>query len=216
MAVTYPFALDLIAERVHISSVVFDIQRNDQFSGLGSGMFWQAELSPPLWIADCSLAAKPSRDALSDAAIIRSLNGSQGTFYLFDPQALYPADDPDGTTLGSSTITVTSVGSNKRDIALEGFPPGYRLRVGDKMQITHTGAKESFHEVSRTVDANGSGQMATVNVFPAIPAFVAPGDAVILKKPSCLMVIMPGSHNPGSSDGVNTTGASFKAIQKKT
>lgn len=216
MAITYPLSIETLADRIPISGVVWSVQRNDQFSGLGSGQFWQAELAPPLWTADVAIAAMPMREALRVAAIIRSLDGSRGTFYLYDPQALYPWDDPDGTILGSSTVTITSVGSNKWDLGMEGFPAGYRLRAGDKFQLVHSETKESFHEVARQATANGSGQMIALDAFPSIPAIMTTGDAVILKKPQCRMVIYPGSFNPGTSDGVNTTGASFKAIQKRT
>ncbi|RVL51098.1 hypothetical protein CN145_16490, partial [Sinorhizobium meliloti] len=76
-------ALSAIYDRLVIAATRFDIQRNDEFSGVASGTLWQAELAPP------------SRAA----ALIRKLDGARQNFLLCDTTSLFPQADPVGTIL---------------------------------------------------------------------------------------------------------------------
>lgn len=215
MAITYPYSLAALADILPISAVLFSIQRNDQFSGNGSGTMWQAELAPPLWTADISLAAMTPDQGLEIAARIRKLHGAQEAFFLYDMQRPYPKLDPTGSILGASTVQVNGTPSDKNLLSLKGLPVGYTLSIGDKIQITNGAGKTSFHEVSEAIVANGSGQANSIAVFPRIPIWVLGNDSVTLKNAACLMMVAPGSHNPGTSNQIANTGQTFKAIQRK-
>lgn len=62
MALIYPYALSVLADRLAIAQVVWDIQRNDEVSGTADGQVWQAELAEPLWSADVVLSDDPNND----------------------------------------------------------------------------------------------------------------------------------------------------------
>lgn len=208
-------ALANLADLLRIESVVFDIKRNDELSGSGDGRVWQAELSPPLWTADVALTPAYHADAEDVATVLRSLNGSQEPFMLWNPTRRFPRADPTGALLGSNSPLIASIATDRRNIALKGLPAGYVLKRSDKLQFI-TGDRNQFLEiVDEVVTANGSGLTPTFRVFPNVRIGVGVDQAVILKNPACKMILMPGSHNPGRAQAVVTMGATFRAIEKK-
>ncbi len=208
-----PLALSVINDRLGIASVEWSIKRNDEFSGLGSGDIWQAELADPLWTADVTLGRGMNEELKRIAALIRRLDGARQAFLLVDPLSPYPQTDPDGSILGDAEITIRSVDTDRFTARLGGFPLGYGLSLGDKLQITQ-GDMIRFHEVSRSEQANGAGNM-DVLVFPRLPLSLAAGAIVTLKRPACPVVIEPNSHKPGVARRMITEGAGFRVLQKK-
>lgn len=215
MAITYPYSIEYLADTLTITDVVWDIQRNDELSGTGDGRVWQSELAPPLWTANITLAPAYHEQAKPIAAKIRKLNGSQEAFYLYDPTSKYPFLDPDGTILGSSNVTVSTISAGRNAFSLSGLPAGYQLSIGDRMQIDYGTGRTAYLEVSEPVTAASNGTTPVFEVFPYIPVGIQGNASVNFKKPACKMIIFPGGHNIGSSMYRITTGASFKAIQKK-
>lgn len=211
----YPYAVASLADRLSISSVLWDIRRNDELSGIADGRVWQAEHSDPLWTADVKLVLNEHDAAKQIAALIRKLHGAQESFFLFDPVSPYPQADPDGSIVGASTVQVHSVGTDRHTIRLKGLPASYVLTIGDKAQITFATTYTYFCEVSETVTADGSGVTAEFEVFPHVPVGVAANDAVNLKKPACKGFIMPGSHSPGTAVGPFTTDAGFRFMERR-
>ena len=214
MAVSYPYSLPDFADLLKISGVVWDIQRNDEFSGSGDGRVWQAELAPPLWTGTVTLSDMYNDEAKQIAARIRKLHGAQEALFLYDPLSKYPQADPDGTKLGSAGVSIAALGADNASISLKGLPAGYKLTIGDKMQIAY-GDRFAFLEVSETVAANAAGVTPVFGVFPHLPTGIVANLGVALLRPACKCIVMPGSHNPGTASGPITTGATFKIIQKK-
>lgn len=206
-------ALSVINDRLKIASVEWSIQRNDEFSGLGSGDVWQAELADPLWTADVTLGRGMNDELKRQAALIRRLDGARQSFFLVDPLSLYPQADPNGTILGNANVTIRSADPNRFNARLGGLPADYALTFGDKLQITQ-GDMIRFHEVSRSEQANAAGNM-DVLVFPRLPLSLAAGAIVTLKLPACPVVIEPNSHKPGVARRMVTEGAGFRVLQKK-
>lgn len=218
MAITYPYSVPFLADRLKIATVTWDIQRNDELSGSGDSRIWQAELADPLWTASVSLASGYNNNLKQIAALIRKLHGAQEAFFLYDPMSQYPQADPNGSILGASAVRVNSIGTGGRTISLKGLPAGYVLTLADKMQIAYatTPVRNAFLEVSDDlVTANGSGVTGLFEVFPHAPTGVAANDVVTLKKPACKVIIIPGSHNPGAANPLITSDAAFKVVQKK-
>ena len=214
MAISYPYSLPDFADLLKISSVVWDIQRNDELSGSGDGRVWQAELAPPLWTGTVTLADMYNAEAKQIAARIRKLHGAQEALFLYDPLSKYPQADPDGTKLGAASVSIAALGADNASMSLKGLPAGYKLTIGDKMQIAY-GDRHAFLELSETAAASGAGVTPVFEVFPHLPPGIAAGLNVALLRPACECVVMPGSHNPGTASGPITTGATFKIIQKK-
>jgi hypothetical protein len=217
MTVAYPYSLAVFADQLAISTVIWDIQRNDETSAGGDGRFWQAELSSPLWIGTVELIMLSNNRAKQIAAMIRKLHGTQESFYLCDPLSLYPQSDPAGAVLGSASVKVLNIDTDRASMSFAGLPAGYVLTVGDKLTILYGSNPQrvGFFEVSETVAASGSGVTGMVGVFPHIPSGISGGLDVRLAKPFCKCAIFPGTHNPGTARKLHTEGAGFKVIQKK-
>lgn len=217
MAITYPYALSVLADRLDIESVVWDIQRNDEMSGSGDGRVWQAELAPPLWTGDVTLNVGYHDDVKQIAALVRKLHGAQNQFYLYDPLSKYPQSDPDGSILGAAAVKINSITAGGRTLSLKGLPAGYKLTLADKMQIAYATSpvRNAFLEIDENVTANASGVTPVFEVFPNAPTGVAINDVVMLLKPACKGFIAPGSFNPGSGAGLITSGLTFKFIEKR-
>lgn len=206
--------LSSLNDRLKIASVVWDIQRNDEMSGEGSGRFWQAELAPPLWVAEIGLATGYYDSLKQQAALIRSLHGMQEPFLLCDPTSRYPQADPTGAVLGARNTTVSSIGTDKQSISISGLPSGYKLTAGDKIEVRGSD-RYGFLEVSAfTVQASSGGSTPSFQVFPHVPVWLQPGAACTLAKPACRVVLYPESHNPGTASRLFTEGARFRVLQK--
>lgn len=220
MAIAYPYAVEVLADRLKIREVVWGASRNDELSGSGDGRVWQAELADPLWTADVKLAPAMSNEAKQVAALIRKLHGAQEAFFLYDPLSMFPQSDPTGSVLGASNVQVASVPSSS-SLTLKGLPDGYTLTLGDKLQIAFSSnpMRYAFLEVCETVSAGSGGVSDTFEVFPHVPAGVGIDDEVVLKRPACLGFIVPGTFKPGTSIGTAdhkiTDGASFTFMERR-
>ncbi|MDQ0454659.1 hypothetical protein [Rhizobium paknamense] len=206
-------ALSELFDLLPIASVTWSIQRNDEFDMLGSGDVWQAELAVPLWTAEISLGTSRNDEATEVAALIRSLDGVRTAFLVCDPIRSYPLLDPQGVSIAGHAITIREIGADRVTARMTGFPPGYTLSRGDKLQITY-GGQIAFVEVSRTMAADAEGHL-DAPIFPRLPLAIAAGMAVTLARPACPMIIVPESHNPGEARRTTTSGAGFKTMQKR-
>ncbi len=217
MALSYPYALSVLADLLEIEEVIWDIRRSDELSGTADARVWQAELADPLWSGDVVLASNYHHILKRVGALVRKLYGAQESFLLYDPTSLYPFTDPKGTALGASVVQVKTVGVNRKSLSLKGLPVGYGLTPGDKMQILYAsgGSRNFFCEVSETVSANVSNETVEFEIFPHVPTGLAADDLVLLKRPACKVFVMPDTFKPGRARGAMTEGASFKVMERR-
>lgn len=217
MAVTYPYALSVLADRLRIATVSWHIKRNDELSGIGSGQVWQAELASPLWMADIALAPVKGAAAEQVAALVRKLHGSQEQFLLYHPCMRFPQADPTGAVLGAATVQINSISANRDAISLKGLPAGYTLTLADKMSVAYGSSpvRYAFLEASENAVANGSGVTPEFAIFPHVPAALAANLTVVLKNPSCKMFIPPDGFSAPSHSAHWASGMTIRALQKK-
>ncbi|CAN7294547.1 hypothetical protein LJR221_001429 [Agrobacterium tumefaciens] len=211
-----PKPLSRINDVLQVASVEWDIQRNDELSGDGSGDMWQAELADPFWKATVTLALGSLSRLKRVAARIRALEGAKESFLLVDPLSPFPAADPDGSIISGSTVTIRGT-SNRYIAQVSGLPANYALTEGDKIQIvygTEEAPRYAFVEVSEDV-VGTLGGIADIRVFPRLPMSLVIGAPVTLARPACAMIIQPTTHKPGTARRTVTEGAGFTALQKK-
>ena len=169
----------------------------------GDGTVFTIETRSPAW--RCELRSTPMTlaDLAAVQAKIEALDGTVTAVRLVDPARLYPAADPTGSILGSSVVTVLSVGANGRSFAIEGLPAAYVLTRGDRIEveIAGDGRTELYEVVPATVTADGAGETAEFEVRPHVREGMAAGDLVTLIRPRALMRIT--SYDP---DAVALTG----------
>ncbi|MCC0013867.1 MAG: hypothetical protein H6881_08315 [Rhodobiaceae bacterium] len=213
MAYTFPLAATVFADLLSIAQVRFWLPSRQEVSGLGSGLIIAAELSPPLWMAEVSLAPMEEADAGRVQAIIETLDGAINEFYLYNPRRKYPLDDPDGSTIGASAVKIKA-NQNGKELQLKSLPAGYTLKAGDFLSWSYN-SMTMFHRISEDATADGSGNTGWFEVRPHLIASSAAADtAVSLKKPAMRAIMVPGSFDPGTTrPPVITEGMSFQAIQ---
>lgn len=201
-----------VFDRLPIAKVVWDRQDNNEYSGLGSGAYWEAELAPSLWTGEVLFDTDLTTDLKQVAALIRWLRATKQRFMMCDPSSQYPAADPAGAIIGNANVTLRAI-TNRFIAPIQGFPPGYVLTPGDKLQVPYAGT-HAFVEVALPAVANAGGQ-AEVAISPHLPLPIVAGAAVILKRPAFVACVAPNSHNPGTAEGVITSGAGLKVQEKR-
>lgn len=218
MAFSYPLPLPVLADRLPISAVTWDVKRLDEISGSSDGRIWQSEMASPKWTAEVELDRGFHSELRPLAAIMRKLHGSQEAFLLFDPVARFPAADPLGTVLGAAAPNVQAIASTRGRLRVAGLPSGYRLTAADKGSIAYGSnpTRLFFFEFSEPVVAASNGITPEVEVFPHIPAAIAAGAPITLARPACRMILLPDTFAPGRSRRMVTEGMRFKAIERIT
>ncbi|TCT28160.1 hypothetical protein [Martelella mediterranea] len=207
------YPLEAIFDHLPISKFVLDVQRNDELSGQGSGELLAAELAPPLWKATITLDDGRNNDLKRAAALIRSLSGSRDAFMVCDPTSLWPQDDFEGRILGAANVQVRATGADRSVALLSGFPAGYLMSIGDKIQFIQ-GSLTSYHEVRGTVSANAGG-LVDLPVFPLLPFSLTTAANVTLIRPAFAAIVTTGGHKPGTASSSLTRGGQIEVIQKR-
>lgn len=205
--------IDLLA--AYGASGSFRPDYGQETSGQAGGQIRVRINRAPLWRLSLTCPAIERDDASAIHAVIGSMGQSVGTFYAYDLRRNGPKADPLGTTLGSSTVQIKSVGSNGISLALKGLPVGYVLTRGDYVGFTYSTTKKALHQVvAATVTANGSGETTEFEVHPAIRQGAAANDAVSLLKPVAEFRIVPGTYDPTADGAIDSI--SLEAMQVVT
>lgn len=216
MALTFPLSLNTFADKLRIATVRWELKRWDQLSGLGSGDVLAAQLAPPRIAGTVTLAPMYHDDAAEVQALVESLDGPLNSFFLYAPQKPFPRYDPDGSKLGSTTVTIHTVGSNNKSLRLQGLPSGYVLSTGDYLAFDYGSnpTRRAFHRIVETVTADGAGLSPLFEVRPHLRPGVTTTLAVTLKKPAAKVFIMPETFDPGTARAVITEGMQFEVMQR--
>lgn len=215
MPLTFPLSLGTFADLLPIESVIPNFQRNDQISGLENGQIIAAEIAPPLRTLTVSLRPMSYDDDAKVSALIESLDGSIGTFYMCQAPRLYPQADPKGSIIGAINPTIGAINADNKRIVVYGLPVGYVLTQGDFISFNFGagGAYRAFHRILQTGAANSSGQLE-IELRPHLNVGVTVGTIVTIKKPSFKAIIIPNSLNEGTIAATKVTGKSFQIIQR--
>jgi len=203
---------DLMSALV-ISSVTFMPQWRQEFSRQAGGSPRVADIGPEIWTAKINSAILDNDVAESTAALIDQMRCSLDTFYVWNPRRQYPRMDPDGSILGSSTVTIYALDTDTRLIRLAGLPIGYVISRGDFLCWDQgSPSHRCLHRFVASATADSNGRIALTEVAPHIRAGASTGLTVSLKRPAAEMMIMPGSYDFPSS-GATVSSISFTAIQ---
>lgn len=194
MALSFPLALPDLVDLLKIESVAWNAVYQQELSGLGTGEGLSHDLGPMLWEGECQTAQFYHRDVEKWRARFLALDGSNNSFMLFNPAAKYPETDPDGSILAGATVTVGSVGSNRKELTLAGLPAGFVVPWGAYAQIA-AGSPSRVALVmfldSRT--ATGLGNTSMIEVRPHLRPWIAAGASVRLIKPAAKVKLVPNS-----------------------
>lgn len=213
MVATFPTALADLADLLGIRSVSWLPYRQQELSGLGSGEWLTADLAPMLWEGKCETSPVTIAAANQLQARFELLDGSANAFYLFNPLAKYPQTDPSGATLGSSTVTITAISTNRDTVTLAGLPAGYVLTIGDMFSVDYgSPSRRGLYRFAATATASGLGALGPIEVRPRIRSGVTTALAITLKKPAAKVKIVPESFSV-QQVGINHAVIGFIARQ---
>lgn len=210
------FSTETFADKLPITRVEWQLMRWDEYSGLGTGEVLAAQLAPPRWGASVELAPMYHDKAAAIQALIEALDGPINNFYLYAPQKPFPRYDPRGEILGSASPVISIPGANNKSLSFAGMPSGYQLSAGDMFAVDYA-SNPTRRYLGRLVGdstASGSGSTGQIEVRPHLPAGIAAALPVMFLKPSARVFILPNTFNPGSAQGLFTTGMSFEVMQR--
>lgn len=204
-----------LADELPIQSVQWRLERFDEMSGTGGGEILVAQLAPPRIVADVQLEPMPHAVASRIQAAIEALDGMD-SFYLFAPQQPFPQADPDGTILGDAIPLVFALGANNKSIRIQNLPAGYTITKGDYLAFDYGSnpTRRAFHRAVSTASASSEGLSPLIEIRPHLRPGATVGQAVILRKPSAKVIIVPGSFDPGRASGLVTQGMAFQVMQR--
>lgn len=194
MALTFPLALPDLVDLLGISSVSWNPVYQQEVSGLGTGEGLSHDLGPMLWEGDCQTGEFYHRDIEKWRARFLALDGSNQSFMLYNPAAKYPETDPKGAALAGATITIGSVGSNRKEIALSGLPAGFEVPWGAYVQITAgSPSRVALVLFLESKTATGLGNTSVIECRPHLRPWVSAGASVQLVKPAAKVKLVPNS-----------------------
>lgn len=213
MALSFPLAQTLLGDILPVQSVVWELSRQQELSGIGSGEGLAADLGPALWEGEVSLRPLLHTDARAMAAKIDALDGSINSFYLANPLGWWPKLDPKGTIYGASAPSILAIAENRKELRFTGLPANYSLSAGDMFAIDYgSPSRRALHRLVGDVIATGAGVTAFVEVRPHLRPGVVQALAVDFSHPAAKVKIVANSISQ-SFHNANRTRISFRVRQ---
>lgn len=172
------------------------------------------DFGSPLW--QTSVASKPNltRPVLDmwRARLNRLWNGEE-TFYGYSLSRCWPMAYPGGSwptggTFDGVSANLDFIGDDNRSIKVSALPVGFEFRVGDFLQI----GTNDLYQVQEAATADGTGLTGQFEVFPNLWPGTVTGTPISVKRPHCLMTLLPASgSSPAQINGLGQL--TFQAVE---
>lgn len=180
MALSFPYALDFLANCLMGPEIPLRLMRFDEKSGSGDGRSWSAQMAPPLWGASYALYAHDAAKAREINAKVYALDGMAKTLLWADPYYKGPAS---GATAGLGAVTASGIRADRGAIALAGLPSGFVLSAGDYLSIAYASGRHYFGQFAEGGTASG-GTIAQRELRPYLPMGISNGARIELVRPA--------------------------------
>lgn len=141
MALSFPYALDFLAQCLVGPEIPLKLQRFDEMSGSGDGRHWSAQMAQPLWGVSYPLFAHSAVLGRELNAKVYGLDGMAKTMLWADPYYKGPAS---GVRTGLGAVTISGIRADRGALSLTGAPGGFLLTAGDYLSINHTSGRVYF------------------------------------------------------------------------
>lgn len=189
------------------------LERVDYLSPEQSGRTLAVTAGFPLWRLTVNLQNMLFRDADIWEAWLLSLRGPQKLFYGFDPVRAMPRAHLRTRFQAAPASWSQALAADVPYLSLTGLMPGQVVAVNDHIGFVWDVSKRSLVRSLETQAADALGHV-TVAIEPAVPG-VTPSNAIVnLRKPTCLMRLVPGeSQLPDPTLGYVPAGGRIVAIQ---
>ncbi|KFL31486.1 hypothetical protein JP75_08065 [Devosia riboflavina] len=212
-AITFPIPQADLGDLLPVQSVTWELVRQQEFSGLGSGEGLAADLAPALWEGDVSLRPLLHTKARGLVAKFDALDGAIQTFFLANPLGWWPATDPGGVIYGASNPEIGFIATNRKELSFTDLPPNYVLSAGDMFMVEYgTPARRALHRLVGDITANGSGTTGLVEVRPHLRSGIVEGLAASFKRPAAKVKLIPNTLTQ-QFHSANRTRISFRVRQ---
>lgn len=197
MTLAATLAVDAFADLLQIEDPRFQPMWTQKASLSAGGTRIYADRAPMLWKADPVTVPMPHADAEALMALINSRAGGIKTILLYNHRLPCPSSDPDGAIWTAATPTaVVGTITDRLHVSFGGFPANYVIPVGTYFGIVFDTSRYYLGQFAEARTASGAGAVSSVEITPALPDSVAPGDAVTLIKPPAKFTIVPNSAYP--------------------
>jgi hypothetical protein len=200
MALSDPLSVEDFADLFRVQDVEFVQNFTQQSSITGGGERRYADRAPVLLKAKVTTEVMTNAEAEGIMALINSRAGGLKKVHLFNYRLPYPPSDPDGSILGAVIPRIATI-TDRLHVSFSGFPPGYEVKVGTWFGTVFDNRRYLGQFVEPRT-ANGYGNIATVEIFPPLPASVTAGLGITLKKPPASFRIVPNSAFPSKQGGM--------------
>ena len=212
---TFPLTLAQFFDLLPISSVRFEPTEATEISETTDGVLLPADLGVALWQGTFLLSDVLHEEALEISPLINLLRRAGASFLVTDPRRPWPRLDPQGAGIASSSPKLMSIAANRREISLQGLPPGYRLSRGDLVSFTYGSnpLRYALHELVAPAIANASGNTALVEVSPPVRPGVSVDADIRLVNPVCKASLVPKTADLGASVETITSEMSIRWMQ---
>lgn len=211
MVLANPLPQASFADLIKVQDVSFLQGWQQQRSATGGGETRYADRAPPLWKITATTIAVTLDRGEAIMALINSRGGGLKTALLHNYRLPYPASDPDGSILDDAIPKLGAI-ADRLHVAFTAFPPNYVLPLGTFFGLVFDTSRYYLGQVLEDRVANGVGNVASVEIWPPLPASVVGTLDVNLKKPPAKFRITPGSAFP-SKVGPTLTTIQFAAEQ---
>lgn len=204
MALSDPLPLADFYDLFRVQDVTFVQSWQQQRSATGGGETRYADRAPSLWQAEMTTIPLANADAEAVMARVNSRAGGIKSVLLANPRLPYPSSDPDGSIIGSTVPELGAI-TDRLHVAFTGFPAGYAMPAGSYFGLIFDTSRNYLGQFVEARTANGSGEVASVEIWPPLPASISGTPDVAIKKPAAKFRIEPGSAYPSKVDGILST-----------
>jgi hypothetical protein len=188
MAITFPLDRAGFMNQLPIAEMSMTLAEAVDVNQTRGGEVLRADMADRLWQGRIRLGKMKDEEAGRVTALIERLLAADGTFMCYDAKRPFPLLDPTGTIVGPSTPTLHTIGTDRRECRIQALPANYPISAYDRFGLNY-----------------GSGPVR-MGLFRAV---VTTGLNIILARPVCKAVIVPGSYDPGSRRRTITDGVEF-------
>lgn len=195
MSLADPLGLAAFEDLIQFADVKFALNWYQEMSGTGGGDTLYADTAPQRWKGDFTSILMTHAVADGIMALLNSRVGGLKTALLYNPKVPYPSSDPTGSIFGAATPVVGTI-ADSYHLAFTGFPANYVCPLGMYFQIIFDTSRYYLGQFAEAKTASAGGAVTSVEVSPPLPASVAGGNAVTVKKPAGKFRITPGSAYP--------------------
>ncbi|MCF1462594.1 hypothetical protein FS827_14880 [Agrobacterium vitis] len=206
MTIVYP--IDLLADFPGWATKFEPLYRQEQ-SRTAGGVTYIKDLGSPLWSAAYQTKQLKPNDLDAWRARIEALEGGLQYFRGYSLSRSRPIAYPTGKPVPENGVVLSAIGGDNKSVTISGLGAGYVVSVGDMIQIAGSG----LYRVVEGAVANSSGIAGAFELRPHLWPGTASGSAVTLLRPSCTMMIVPGSISSEADASTGRGSVSFQGIE---